>query len=65
MGLKGIRSRRGKGELYDEVKSEDVILLLTPTAKRLLDEKVNAYRDANGNPLTRSEYFERWARGTL
>lgn len=65
MGTPGVRSRRGRGELYEEVKKQTVILLLTPTGRKLLDEKVNSYRTSEGKRLSRGEYFERWARDLL
>jgi hypothetical protein len=65
MGTKGVRSRRGKGEQYDQPKSKQVILLLTEHGSTLLDQKVKAYIQQTGIQLSRSEYFERWARNLL
>ncbi|MBD2743666.1 hypothetical protein [Coleofasciculus sp. FACHB-1120] len=39
MGKPGKKSKRGKGEIYDEAKSEQLSIRLTPTAKRLLKDK--------------------------
>ena len=65
MGKAGVRSLRGRGEFYEEVKSEQVNLLLTPTAFKLLNQKIRGYRDSSGRELSRCEYFERWARDAL
>ncbi|MGB3493752.1 MAG: hypothetical protein WBA57_13565 [Elainellaceae cyanobacterium] len=65
MGTKGVLSKRGQGELYDQPKSEQVLVTLTKTGLKLLNEKVRAYRDSDGKKLSRSEYLERYARGLL
>ncbi len=36
MGKKGHKSRRGKGEIYDETKSHRKVILLTDTAYQIL-----------------------------
>jgi hypothetical protein len=59
------RPVRGEGYLYAETKSKQIIILLTPVAALLLDERVKDYRDLEGRSISRSEYFERWARGLL
>lgn len=56
---------KGEGYLYQQVKSKQIIVLLTPAAAVLLDQMVGAYRDQYGVKLSRSEYFERLARGLL
>lgn len=61
MGKKGQKSRRGKPEMYDEPKSKIVVLNMTPTGLLLLDQKIQAHDPK----LSRSEYIERLARGTL
>lgn len=57
--------KRGVYILYEHVKDQQVILLLTPVGRVAMDAKVKAYRDPLGRKLSRSEYFERWARGLL
>ncbi len=59
MGKKGVRSSEGQGEIWDESKSEVVSMKLTPTGKRLLDEKAKFYG------LSKGEFIERIARGTI
>jgi hypothetical protein len=59
MGKKGTRSTRGVGELYDQPKTVQVIVLLTPDGAALLNAK------ALEKKLSRSELIERFARGTL
>lgn len=61
----GRRLQRGEAERYGEQKTERIDLILTPTGKRLLDERIAEYRDEEGQPLSRNEYFERFARGLL
>ncbi len=56
MGIKGEQSQRDRGEYYDEVKSEQVILLMTPTGKARLDKLAVCYE------LSRSEFVEQIAR---
>lgn len=65
MGTKGVRSKRGVGELYDQVKTEKVIILLTEEGKQKLDAKVAKYSKLNNQKISRSEYIERMARDTL
>lgn len=65
MGKVGHKSRRGQGDHYAEVKDQQVILSVTKTARQLLDAKVRAYGDATGVRLSRSEFFERWAKDLL
>lgn len=65
MGIVGHKSKRGTGDHYAEVKDQQVILAVTKTARRLIDAKVRAYGDATGVKLSRSEFFERWARDLL
>lgn len=65
MGKQGTQSVRGRGELYAEVKDQQINLLLTATGKKLLDTRIREYCDARGVKLSRCEYFERWARGLL
>ncbi|MGB3495281.1 MAG: hypothetical protein WBA57_21300 [Elainellaceae cyanobacterium] len=65
MGTKGVLSKRGKGELYDEPKSQQVLVTLTPTGLKKLNNKIRSYRDKDGNALSRSEYIERLARDIL
>jgi hypothetical protein len=57
MGKKNHVSSRGQGELYDEPKTEQVMLLLTRTGRSNLD------RLAKLHGLSRSELVERIARG--
>ncbi len=57
MGRKGHRSQRGRGEMYDEPKSQRVILWLTPIAAAILK------RIANVKGLSRSETIEQMLRG--
>jgi hypothetical protein len=59
------RPVRGEGYFYEQAKTRQIIVLLTPAAALLLDERVRDYRDGEGRSLSRSEYFERWARGLL
>jgi hypothetical protein len=47
MGKKGVRSSEGQGEIWDESKSEVVSMKLTPTGKRLLDEKAKFHGLSN------------------
>lgn len=63
MGIPGQRSRRGHGELYDQPKTEHVLILLTQTGRELLDEKVEAYNQGLDVSVSRSEFIERWVRG--
>lgn len=65
MGTKGVRSKRGVGELYDQVKTEKIILLLTKEGKQKLDAKVEKYSKLKREKISRSEYIERMARDTL
>jgi hypothetical protein len=57
MGKRGYRSQRGRGEIYDEPKTEQVVLLLTRTGRSRLDRLVKVYG------LSRSELIEQIARG--
>jgi len=59
MGQKGLKSQRGVGEIYDELKSEQVIILLTPTGKKGFDALAKSFG------LSRSEFAERLARGLI
>jgi hypothetical protein len=59
MGKKGIKSRRGQGEAWDEPKSERLNLQLTATGKRLFKE----IADSLG--VSFAEVIERFARGLL
>jgi hypothetical protein len=59
MGKKGLRSERGKGEEWDEAKSERLNLKLTPTGRRLLQEQ------ADKLDISISEVIERTARGLI
>ena len=65
MGIPGQRSRRGQGELYDQPKTEHVLILLTPAGRKLLDEKVAAYNQHLDANVSRSEFIERWVRGLI
>jgi hypothetical protein len=57
MGKQGNRSQRGRGEIYDEPKTEQVTLLLTRTGRSRLDVL------AKSHGLSRSELIEQIARG--
>jgi len=60
MGTKGKgRSKRGKGEIYDEPKNRPVLVNLTETAFNLLNQKAQALG------VSRQELVERFARGTI
>lgn len=59
MGKKGIRSRRGKGEIYSEAKTKPIYVLLTPTAAAGIDTLAKLYG------LSRSELIEQIGRGRL
>lgn len=59
MAKTGAKSKRGQAEFYDEIKTEQVMMLLTPTAKKGLD------RLARSLGLSRSELGERLGRGIL
>ena len=61
MGTKGVRSRRGRGELYEQKKDQKVIILLTKQGRLLLNDLVQNHPEK----LSRSEYIERYVRGTL
>jgi hypothetical protein len=65
MGTTGKKSIRGQGEHYAEVKDQRVNLLLTLTARRLLDQRVLEYSCLVGQTISRNEYVERWLRGLL
>jgi hypothetical protein len=56
VGKKGFVSARGVGELRDEPKSEQVIVLMTRTGRRMLDSLAKAHG------LSRSELIEQIAR---
>ena len=58
-GQWSIPKKRTKGEavFYDEVKSERLRVILTPTAKEKLKHL------ASLNKLSMSEYLERWLKG--
>jgi hypothetical protein len=58
MGKKGFRSTEGQGEIWNEPKTVVVSVKLTPTGKRLLDEKANSYG------ISKGELIERIARGS-
>ena len=58
MAVKGVKSLRGQPELYDEVK-QVVSISLTPTGINQLDIRARAFK------LSRSEFIERIARGTI
>jgi hypothetical protein len=58
MGKKGIKSIRGRPEMYSEVKVS-VCLALTPTAIDKLDDL------AKSKQLSRSEFVEQIARGLI
>jgi len=64
MGRRGVHPK-GEGYFYQQVKSRQIIVLLTPAAAALLDAMVREYRDQDGRSLSRSEYLERYARGLL
>ncbi|NJR63193.1 MAG: hypothetical protein HC769_33080 [Cyanobacteria bacterium CRU_2_1] len=57
MGKKGIQSKRSIGEIRDEPKTEQVIVLLTKTGKRQLNHLALSHR------MSRSELIESIARG--
>jgi len=59
MGKRGIRSQRGVGEIYDDPKTVQVICLMTPDGKLLLDELARSFG------VSRSELLEQIARGKL
>jgi hypothetical protein len=59
MGRLGKKSQRNHGELYDETKSLQVILSMTPTGKIALDQL------AARLSLSRSELIEQLARNLL
>ncbi len=59
MGKKGLRSSEGQGEIWDEPKTVVVSVKLTPTGKRLLDEKAQFYG------ISKGELIERVARGSI
>jgi hypothetical protein len=59
MGKAGTKSQRGVGEIYDELKTEQTIILLTPTGKKGLDALAKSFG------LSRSEFVERLARGVI
>ncbi|WP_204137361.1 hypothetical protein [Halomicronema sp. CCY15110] len=65
MGIPGQRSRRGQGELYDQPKTEHVLILLTPAGRKLLDQKVADYNQSLDERISRSEFIERWVRGLI
>ena len=65
MGIPGQRSRRGQGELYDQPKTEHVLILLTPAGRELLDQKVADYNQHLDTTVSRSEFIERWVRGLI
>jgi hypothetical protein len=56
MGKKGISSARGVGEIWDEPKSEQVMVLLTRSGRGMLDSL------AWSHGLSRSELIEQIAR---
>ncbi len=58
LAVKGVKSRRGCPEIYDELK-KPITVALTPTAVRGLDE-LSASRQ-----ISRSELVERIGRGLL
>lgn len=55
------RARRGQPQFYSEVKSASVFLMMTPAGLLALDRKIHLY----DSDLSRSEFLERLARGTL
>jgi hypothetical protein len=59
MGKQGRKSKRGKGEIYNEPKTAVVLLKLTPTASRLLRHH------AAVAGISVQEFVERWIRGNL
>ncbi len=59
MGRLGKKSQRHQGEVYEETKSLQVILSMTPTAKASLDALATAFS------LSRSELIEQLARNLL
>lgn len=59
MGKKGIKSRKGQGESWNEAKTERINVQVTPTCKNLLKEQA----DALGISIT--EFLERSSRNRL
>ncbi len=59
MGKLGKKSQRNQGELYEETKSLQVILSMTPTGKTRLDTVAVAFG------LSRSELIEQLVRNLL
>lgn len=53
--------RRGQPQFYEQTKSAGVFIAMTPDGLRSLDQKIHAYDPS----LSRSEFLERLARGTL
>jgi hypothetical protein len=59
MGKKGIKSRKGQGESWDEAKTERINVQVTKTCKRLIKEQAHAI----GTSI--SEFLERVSRKKL
>ena len=59
MGKKGTRSQPGVGEIWDEPKTVPVTIKLTPTGKKLLDER------GKEMGISRGELVERYLRGVV
>lgn len=56
MGTKGVRSRKGRGESWEEPKTAKVTLLLTQTGRKLAKDRSQQLG------ISLSEVLERWAR---